>query len=105
MIYKNYPIIRISDWTIYEYFGRSRISEDEDISRIYLKQVTSLLVKDNLVESRRGKDGGYKLTADPTEISVGDILRATEESLSTPVYTKCSKAPRRYRLLYKASVG
>ncbi len=73
------------------YVSLKEVSEDEDISRKYLEQVTSLLVKDNLVESRRGKDGGYKLSNPPEEISVGDILRATEESLSTPVCTKCAQ--------------
>ncbi len=69
------------------YVSLKEVLEDEDISRKYLEQVTSLLVKDNLIESGRGKDGGYKHTADPTKISLGGILRAAEESRSTRICT------------------
>ena len=40
------------------------------------------MAKENLVESTRGAQGGYKLTREPIEYTVGEILRVTEGSLA-----------------------
>ncbi len=42
----------------------------------YLERIISILRKAGLVESARGIKGGYRLTKPPSEISVGDVLRA-----------------------------
>ena len=43
----------------------------------YLSKILQGLVKAGLVESRKGKAGGYKLRKPPEQISVYDVLRAT----------------------------
>ena len=59
----------------------------QEISERYLEQLVALLKKAGLVKSIRGASGGYVLAKKPSEIFVGDILRALEGSLE-PV--KCA---------------
>jgi Rrf2 family protein len=58
------------------------IAERQELSENYLEQLFSSLKKANLVTSVRGAQGGYMLASDMHSISVGDILRALEGSLS-----------------------
>ena len=41
-----------------------------------------ILTKNKLVETAHGKGGGYRLTRDPEEYTVGEILRLTEGTLA-----------------------
>lgn len=54
------------------------VSEREDISLKYLEQLARSLVRTGLLQSTRGKGGGYRLGKDPADIVVGDVLRAAE---------------------------
>ncbi len=58
------------------------IAERQQLSEKYLEQIVLLLSKEGLVKSVRGAKGGYKLTRTPDEITVEDILKATEGSLA-----------------------
>ena len=58
------------------------IAEREHLSEKYLEQIINLLGKENLVQSVRGAKGGYHLTKAPEEITVKEILLATEGSLA-----------------------
>ena len=58
------------------------IAEREHLSEKYLEQIINLLGKENLVQSVRGARGGYHLTKSPEEITVKEILLATEGSLA-----------------------
>ena len=60
----------------------NQVSKSQRISEKYLEQIVSKLHKANYVKSIRGACGGYILSKDPKEYSVGDILRATEGSLA-----------------------
>lgn len=64
------------------------ISERQNISLNYLEQLMAQLKKADLVESVRGKQGGYLLAKKPAEISVGDILIVLEGELAP---TDCVK--------------
>ena len=58
------------------------ISERQEISERYLEQIFSLLRKSGLIIGRKGAQGGYTLSKNPNEITIGEILRALEgESL------------------------
>lgn len=46
------------------------ISEDQNISVQYLEQILYKLKKENIIEGKRGPNGGYKLVGEPKEISV-----------------------------------
>ena len=57
------------------------IAARQEISEKYLEQIISLLNKAGYVKSVRGAQGGYRLAKDPSEYTVGMILRLTEGSL------------------------
>ena len=55
-----------------------RIAEQQDIPSAYLEQIMARLRQEGLVESARGRDGGYRLARPPEQITVGDVVRAVE---------------------------
>lgn len=58
------------------------IATRQGMSDKYLEQIISTLNKAGYVKSIRGAQGGYILTKQPKEYTVGMILRATEGSLA-----------------------
>jgi len=54
----------------------------ENISDKYLEQIVRELCKAGYLKSVRGAQGGYKLTKDAKDYTVGDILRVTEGKLA-----------------------
>ena len=58
------------------------IAEKEGISEKYLENIISVLSRENYLEGLRGKGGGYRLTREPAEYSVGEILRLVEGPLA-----------------------
>lgn len=65
-----------------KYIPLKTLSHRHNISVKYLEQILILLSKNGLVEGVRGNNGGYKLTKQPLDYSVGEILRITEGNLS-----------------------
>ena len=57
------------------------VARRQEISEKYLEQIISILNKAGFVRSIRGPQGGYVLTREPREYTVGMILRLTEGSL------------------------
>lgn len=58
-----------------------RISERQDIPMKYLVQILIQLKRMGLVNSRRGKEGGYNLTRPPDKITLGEVIRALGDPL------------------------
>ena len=58
------------------------IAERQNISMKYLEAIAAALKKAGLVDSSRGKEGGYSLSRAPEEYSVGEILRCMEDTLA-----------------------
>lgn len=58
------------------------VARRQEISEKYLEQIISMLNKAGFVRSIRGAQGGYMLTRDPAEYTVGSILRLTEGDLA-----------------------
>ena len=58
------------------------IAARQSISKKYLEQIVPLLNNAGLLRTSRGFQGGYRLAKTPDKYTVGDILRATEGSLS-----------------------
>lgn len=67
------------------------IAKRQGISRKYLEQVIALMHKAGYVESLRGKGGGYKLTREPKDYTLGNILRAAEGSLAPVSCLDCTR--------------
>ena len=64
------------------YIPLSQISEREGISVKYLEAIVAMLNKAGMVESLRGKEGGYRLTKKPEEYTVASIIKLTEHSIA-----------------------
>ncbi len=57
-------------------------ADRQGISLKYLEMIISHLKKCGLVESTRGKEGGYRLTRVPAEYSILEILSSIEDNLA-----------------------
>ncbi|MHB8173678.1 MAG: Rrf2 family transcriptional regulator [Nitrospirota bacterium] len=77
----------------------SRISEREEISLHYLEQLFNKLRKSGVVESVRGPSGGFRLSRKPSEITVEEIVRVVEGSI-TPV--KCLDIKDKKKICHRA---
>ena len=58
------------------------IANRQGISEKYLEQIIAVLNKAGYVKSVRGAQGGYRLSKDPEDYTVGMILRLTEGSMA-----------------------
>lgn len=58
------------------------IAERQNVPEAYLEQLIAPLRKAGLVQSTRGAQGGYMLTRPPQEVTIGEILRASEGSIA-----------------------
>lgn len=64
------------------YISLKDIAERQDISKKYLEQIVPMLNKSGILRTNRGNKGGYMLAKAPNELTVGDVLRATEGNLA-----------------------
>ncbi|HMO69876.1 MAG TPA: Rrf2 family transcriptional regulator [Novosphingobium sp.] len=58
------------------------IAEAQNIPRKFLTVILSEMVREGVVLSHRGRDGGYELALPPVDIRYGDIIRLTRGSLA-----------------------
>ncbi|WP_296679006.1 Rrf2 family transcriptional regulator [Novosphingobium sp.] len=58
------------------------IAEAQNIPRKFLTVILSEMVREGLVVSHRGRDGGYELALAPVDVRYGDIIRLTRGSLA-----------------------
>jgi Rrf2 family protein len=59
----------------------NEISKQEQISEKYLSQIVIPLRRKGLIDSVRGARGGYKLSKQPAEISLLDVVDAMENGI------------------------
>lgn len=59
----------------------SDLARSTGVTEKYLEQIIALMKKADIVQSLRGANGGYKLTDDPSKVTVGLVLRAVEDNL------------------------
>jgi len=85
-----YAIRAMLDLALKYQEGGQRLVPIQDVARRqgipqrYLEQVLLALKRAGYLASKRGSAGGYHLVRAPGEVSVGDVLRVVEGSL-TPV--------------------
>lgn len=77
----------------------SQVAKRQQISVKYLEQIVTILCRAGYVKSVRGAQGGYLLSRDPSQYTVGQILRLTEGSLAPVVCLEeeenpCSRSGR-----------
>lgn len=75
----------------------AEIAEQEGIPQKFLELILLELKKDGLLESRKGKGGGYLLARSPESITLGQIIRKLEGPLalmpcvSQTAYRRCDE--------------
>ena len=73
----------------------SEIAAAQNIPPKFLTVMLSQMIREGLVSSRRGREGGYWLARRPDEVSYGELVRLTRGSLgllpcaSRFAYQKC----------------
>lgn len=80
-----YALQLMLDLAIYntgEPVSLKEIARRQEISEKYLEQIIAMLNKAGYVKSIRGPQGGYMLSWQPEEYTVGMILRQTEGDLA-----------------------
>ena len=71
------------------------IAERQSIPKKFLEQILLDLKHQGLVQSRRGRNGGYSLLKDPRDITIGQIMRIIDgpqaplPCLSRMAYRRC----------------
>jgi Rrf2 family protein len=58
------------------------IAERENVPRKFLEAILLELRKSGLLDSRRGKSGGYRLAKPASEISFGEVIRIVDGPLA-----------------------
>ncbi len=75
----------------------SEIAEREGIPKKFLEQILLELKRRGIVQSRRGKGGGYLLGRRPDEVSLGEVVRLLDGPLapvgcvSVTAYSRCDE--------------
>ena len=59
-------------------FSIHEIAKNQGIPKRYLEHLLLMLKKAKIVDSMRGKKGGYVLVKDPEKITIGNIIRSIE---------------------------
>lgn len=80
-----YALRLMLDIALYEKEKPVRLKEvanRQELPIKYMENIVSMLVKAGFLKSVRGPQGGYKLTREPKEYTVGSILRLTEGNMS-----------------------
>ena len=58
------------------------VADRQNISMKYLEMIVGSLKKARLIDSVRGKEGGYRLLRSPEDYTAGEILRCIEDNLA-----------------------
>lgn len=80
------------------------ISDHQGIPTKYLVHILIQLKRMNLVESMRGKQGGYNLTRHPNEITLGEVIRDTGGPL-LPLAKTAAKSESAFAAIWEEVEG
>lgn len=75
-------LCELADVSVDGYASLKDIADSQHISIKYLEAITAELFRAGIVESRRGRCGGYRLALSPSEISVYSVFKAVEGTVS-----------------------
>ena len=98
----NYPDTPVSASTLENYIS---------VSGKYLEKIMRMLSSRGIVTANRGATGGYFLAKAPTEISVGEIVRALEDDMEIIECVKdggkckCCPSAKVWKKLYEGING
>ncbi|MBV1692022.1 Rrf2 family transcriptional regulator [Novosphingobium sp. G106] len=69
------------------------MSRTYDVSHNHLMKVVNALAHDGFIKTMRGRAGGMQLARPPEEITVGEVVRRTEEGLQLADCSGCALSP------------
>lgn len=75
------------------YIPMKDVANRQELSLKYIERIMPILSKNTLVEGVHGKGGGYRLTKQPEDYKVGEILRLTEGDLAPVACLGCEAKP------------
>ena len=90
---RHYPansVLRIAD-----------VAREQGVPRKYLPQILVELKGQGIVQSVRGKEGGYALARPPAEITLGDVLRAMHGRMFDTPALRAPKCPPELKRAWK----
>ncbi len=76
-----------------EYLPMKDVAERQDISLKYIERILPALKENGLIDSQHGKGGGYRLTREPDQYTLWEILRLTEGDLAPVSCLKSGAEP------------
>lgn len=86
-------IIDIAENDNGSYIPMKQVAQRQNLSLKYLEHILSILRQNGIVEGVHGKGGGYKLTRQPQDLTVGEILRSVEGDLAPVACLECGAKP------------
>jgi Rrf2 family transcriptional regulator, cysteine metabolism repressor len=82
------------------------LAAEQNVPASYLVQILIELKARKLVKSVRGKEGGYQLARPPSEITLGDVLRAAHGAVfDTPALSDAECPPELRRAWERLRAG
>ena len=69
------------------------MSRTYDVSHNHLMKVVNALARDGFIQTVRGRAGGMRLARPPEEITVGEVVRRTEEGFELADCSGCALSP------------
>lgn len=73
-----------------QYVPMKEVALRQDLSLKYIERIMPVLVKNGYVTGVHGKGGGYRLSTDPADLRIGDVLRLTEGDLAPVSCMECA---------------
>ncbi|MCL1928921.1 MAG: Rrf2 family transcriptional regulator [Treponema sp.] len=89
---------KLSGVSEHSHISINQISEEEQISSVFLEQIFFKLRKAGIVTSVRGPGGGFQFAKSPDTITIKEILEAAGEELNV---TDCDKNAKTCRVTGK----
>lgn len=72
------------------YIAMKKVAQRQGLSLKYIERIMPVLAKNNYVSGIHGKGGGYRLSREPKDYKVGDILRLAEGDLAPVTCLSCN---------------
>ena len=80
----------------------TELAREGQIPKKFLEAILLELRKSGILNSKKGKGGGYILAKDPQDISIGDIIRTLEGSFAEIYFEGDSKETNEIKMILKS---